>query len=92
MVTEEGGPGGGQDAVVHVEARKRKRSGEGRFSTSSVPHNLHSLSVEQLRAVCASHGVSPRGSCKTDIIDQIEDDLCGEDVEWGEVEVVKRAV
>jgi len=40
----------------------------------------------------SSHGISPRGSCKTDIIDQIEDDLCGEDVEWGEVEVVKRAV
>ena len=43
-----------------------------RLSAESLPSNLHSLSLGQLRAVCAAHGMVPRGTSTADVIAEIE--------------------
>ena len=51
-----------------------------RFRVESVPQNLQALSLKELRSICAAHGVLPAGPTKADIIQQIEDDLCAEEI------------
>ena len=43
-----------------------------RLSAESLPSNLHSLSLRQLRAVCAAHGMVPRGTSTAAVIAEIE--------------------
>ena len=54
-----GGSGGGGGGKVRVSA-------------ASLPSNLHSMSLAQLRAVCASHGLVAKGETTDDIIRQLE--------------------
>ena len=46
--------------------------GKVRVSAASLPSNLHSMSLAQLRAVCASHGLVAKGETTDDIIRQLE--------------------
>jgi len=50
-----------------------------RFAADSVPQNLQALSENELRSICAAHGVKPAGHTKADIIEQIEDELYAEE-------------
>ena len=43
-----------------------------RLSAESLPSNLHSLSLSQLKAVCASHGMVASGETTSDVIAEIE--------------------
>ena len=42
------------------------------ISAASLPANLHGMSVRQLKAVCAAHGIVPEGSTSGDLIHQLE--------------------
>lgn len=48
------------------------------FTVASLPHNWHSCSLAQLRAVCAAHAYRPRGRSKAAIVEEIEMILMGE--------------
>ena len=58
-----GGPGGGPSGG----------GGGGGVSAASLPSNLHAMSLAQLRAVCAAHGVVPKSGASADeLIRQLE--------------------
>jgi len=46
--------------------------GGGKISAAALPSNLHSMSLPQLRAVCAANGLTPRGDSTSDLIHQLE--------------------
>ena len=48
---------------------KRPRGG---FTLDSLPANLHSMSLAQLRAVCAAHGVVAVGESVDEVIAHLE--------------------
>eukprot|EP00586_Coscinodiscus_wailesii_P013081 CAMPEP_0172501964 /NCGR_PEP_ID=MMETSP1066-20121228/155313_1 /TAXON_ID=671091 /ORGANISM="Coscinodiscus wailesii, Strain CCMP2513" /LENGTH=581 /DNA_ID=CAMNT_0013277041 /DNA_START=44 /DNA_END=1789 /DNA_ORIENTATION=+ len=49
------------------------RKGQGQVTSETLPSNLHSMTVVQLKAVAASHGIKvPAGSRKADIIDLLQ--------------------
>ena len=48
---------------------KRSRGG---FTLDSLPANLHSMSLAQLRAVCAAHGVAAVGESVDEVIAHLE--------------------
>ena len=55
-----GGGGGGSGA------------GPSRPSAETIPTNLHTMSLQQLRGVCAAHGIRPTASTTQGLIAQIE--------------------
>lgn len=60
-------------AAVVVRQKKRRISGD------DLPSNLYSMTIAELRAICASHRIPvAKGTSKADIISEIEDALCDE--------------
>ena len=43
-----------------------------RLTADTLPSNLHSQSLAQLKAVCASHGMVAKGKTKADVISEME--------------------
>ncbi|KAJ1623659.1 hypothetical protein T492DRAFT_883169 [Pavlovales sp. CCMP2436] len=41
-------------------------------SAASLPDNLHSLSLRQLKDVCAAHGFTPKGKSTDAVIKELE--------------------
>lgn len=83
------GSGGGKRTLMITDSKESSsRSGRGgdkksplkrqRLSIESLPSNLHSLDVSQLRSICASHGLLkllPKNATKSEILDIIEDEV-----------------
>ena len=70
-----GGGGGGGGGGGEEPATKRGRAAAAprpRLSAASLPSNLHSLSLSQLRSVCASHGMLVKGATTEAVIAEIE--------------------
>ena len=42
------------------------------MSAESLPNNLHTLSLGQLKAVCASHGMIAKGTTCAEVIAELE--------------------
>ena len=49
------------------------------ISAASLPANLHGMSVRQLKAVCAAHGIVAEGSTSGDLIHQLESAVYSKD-------------
>eukprot|EP00966_Prymnesium_polylepis_P325823 7381766-Prymnesium_polylepis.1 len=52
-------------------------SARGRVSAASLPSNLHSMSLRQLKSVCAAHGLVPAGETTDEVIAELERALYG---------------
>jgi hypothetical protein len=52
----------------HAQKGKARGAKQGRITREDLPGNLHSMSVSQLKAVCAAHGIRPRASTQAGII------------------------
>eukprot|EP00607_Mallomonas_marina_P006134 CAMPEP_0182431510 /NCGR_PEP_ID=MMETSP1167-20130531/49736_1 /TAXON_ID=2988 /ORGANISM="Mallomonas Sp, Strain CCMP3275" /LENGTH=249 /DNA_ID=CAMNT_0024617929 /DNA_START=971 /DNA_END=1717 /DNA_ORIENTATION=+ len=62
-----------------------------RMTPESVPSNLHSMELKELLGVCAAHGFKPVGTTKSQVLAEIEDELCSEvDEKHNNKEVVKK--
>jgi len=46
-----------------------------KLTADSLPSNLQSLSLDQLQCACAAHGFIPKGTCKADVLKEIEAEL-----------------
>ena len=57
------------DAAGAGSSRKKKASLP---THHTLPSNLESLSLEQLKSVAASHGITTKGSTKADVLASIE--------------------
>ena len=62
LLTEKGGGGGGGGGGSTNRG----------ISRDSLPENLHAMSLPQLRAVCAAHGLKPQGNSVDEIIRGLE--------------------
>jgi len=51
---------------------RSRRSKKRAFTRDSLPDNLHSMSVPQIRSICAAHGFLPKMETKDEIIEEIE--------------------
>eukprot|EP00039_Didymoeca_costata_P003332 m.66905 g.66905 ORF g.66905 m.66905 type:complete len:567 (-) comp11846_c0_seq1:272-1972(-) len=56
--------------------RKRKRS---MLTAETLPTNYHTFSYSQLKSVCAAHGFRVKGSTKSEVLAEIENELFVED-------------
>jgi len=61
--------GGGGGAPGGTKAKRMKLTAE------SLPTNVHTMSLQQLRGVCAAHGFLPKGTTKADVLHEIEQEL-----------------
>ena len=71
------GGGGGSSGGASAGASAAASAGGGDeprpvLKAESLPSNLHSLSLAQLKAVCASHGMLAKGSTTGEVIAEIE--------------------
>lgn len=69
--------------VVHAPSSSLALSGGGRpvkrgrfMDADSLPSNLSSLPLEELRAVLAGHGFTPRATTKSKILAEVQAELC----------------
>ena len=58
-------------------ASRRGGGSGGALSAASLPSNLHTMSVRQLKAVCAAHGLVAQGGSSDEIIRQLEAHVYG---------------
>lgn len=68
----------GSSAEDEADAKRPRAEGEAsgsfepRLRAETLPSNLHSLSLSQLKAVCASHGMIAKGTSCPEVIAEIE--------------------
>lgn len=74
------GPARLTDASASASGKRPRAGGSGsedaddlpRLSAESLPSNLHSMTLSQLKSVCASHGMLAKGKTTSEVIAEIE--------------------
>ena len=62
----------GDDVSGPNKAKRRK------LQADSLPSNYASLSTDELKAICAAHGFLPKGTSKSQVLHEIENELHGD--------------
>ena len=81
LVVRDGGGGGADAGTVTASASAATHGAAPRVTREALPENLHAMTAEQLRSVCAALGLLrrvPAGAVKADYLDILEGILYGD--------------
>ena len=64
-----------------TDGRSPRKAARRRLTAASLPANYATLDAGGLRAICAAHGFTPKGTTQAEILHEIENELTGDAVE-----------